>query len=229
MADYSIMIRDLPEDQRPRERLAAHGPQALSAAELLALLLRSGTAKESVIRLAERLLAQFGSLKGIAGATLNELAQVKGIGPAKAAEVIAAVELGKRLATFVDTPRPVIRCPEDIANLVAPEMRYLRQEQFRVLMLDTRNQVLQNRVATQGSLNSSIVDCREVFREAIGANCAAVAVCHNHPSGDPSPSPEDLTVTKRLVEAGKLVGIEVVDHLIIGDGRWVSLRERGHI
>jgi DNA repair protein RadC len=227
MSDYSVMIRDLPADQRPRERLAAYGPQALSTAELLALLLRSGTAQESVIRLAERLLAQFGSLKGVATASLAELAQVRGIGPAKAAELTAAVELGKRLAAFVDAPRPVIRCPEDIANLVGPEMRYLPQEQFRVLFLDTRNQVLRMKTATQGSLNSSIVDCREVFRDAVSANCAAVAVCHNHPSGDPTPSPEDIAVTKRLVQAGQLLGIEVVDHLIVGDGRWVSMKQQG--
>lgn len=227
MADYTVMIRDLPQDQRPRERMLAHGPQALSTSELLALLLRSGTAQESVIRMAERVLAEFGSLKGIASASVHDLSRVKGIGPAKAAELAAAVELGKRLAAFVDGARPVIRSPEDLANLVAPEMRYLRQEQFRVLMLDARNQVLRTRVATQGNLTSSIVDCREVFREAIAANCAAVAVCHNHPSGDPSPSPEDLAVTRRLAEAGKLLGVELVDHLIIGDGRWVSLKAQG--
>ncbi len=225
--EYSVMIRDLPADQRPRERLAAYGPEVLSTAELLALLLRSGRAQESVIRLSERVLAHFGSLRGIAGATFAEFVQVRGIGPAKAAEVLAAVELGKRIAAFVDSPRPVIRCPEDLANLLGPEMRYLRQEQFRVVLLDTRNQVLRSRVATLGSVNSSIVDCREVFREAVSASCAAVAVCHNHPSGDPTPSAEDVSVTKRLFEAGKILGIDLVDHLIIGDGRWVSMKERG--
>jgi DNA repair protein RadC len=229
MAEYCLMIRDLPADERPRERLTAYGPQALRSAELLALLLRSGTKEESVIRLGERLLSHFQSLKGLATATADELVQVKGIGPAKAAELMAAFELGKRLAASVDGPKPTIRCPEDIANLVGPEMRYLQQEQFRVLFLDTRNQVLRVRMATQGGLNSSIVDCREVYRDAIGANCAAVAVCHNHPSGDPSPSAEDIAVTKRLVDAGKLLGVDLIDHVIIGDGRWVSLRERGVI
>jgi DNA repair protein RadC len=229
MAEYSVMIRDLPAEQRPRERLAAHGPQALSTAELLALLLRSGTQQESVLRVAERLLANFASLKGIATASVAELAAVRGIGPAKAAELVAAVELGKRLAAFVDSPRPIIRCPDDIANLVAPEMRYLRQEQVRVLLLDSRNQVMQTRVVTQGGINSSIVDCREVFRGAIAASAAAVAVCHNHPSGDPAPSAEDLAITRRLVDAGKLLDIPLVDHLIIGDGRWVSLKAQGEI
>src|SRR5437763_753918 len=171
----------------------------------------------------------FGSLKGIATASIPELAKMKGIGPAKAAELVACVELGKRLAAFVEAPRPVIRCPEDIANLLSPEMHYLQQEQFRVLLLDSRHQVLRSRVATQGSLNSSIVDCREVFRDAIGANCAAVAVSHNHPSGDPSPSAEDVAVTKRLLEAGRILGIDLIDHLIIGDGRWVSLKAQGVI
>jgi DNA repair protein RadC len=227
MPEYSIMIRDLPADQRPRERIAAYGPQALSTAELLALLLRSGTAQESVIRLAERLLAEFRSLRGLAAASVAELSRVRGIGPAKAAELVAAIELGKRLAASVEGARPLVRCPDDIANLVAPEMRYLQQEQFRVLFLDTRHQVLRVKVATQGSLNSSIVDCREVYREAIGANCAAVAVCHNHPSGDPSPSPEDIAVTRRLHDAGRIIGIDLIDHVIIGDGRWVSLKQQG--
>lgn len=225
--EYNIQMRQLPAEMRPRERLAANGPQALSTGELLAILLRSGSRGESVLRLAERIITQFGSVKGVASATLLELSQVKGVGMAKAAQLMAAVEIGKRLSTYVDAPRAVIRSPEDLANLVSYDMRFLPQEQFKVFLLDARHQVLRERVATSGGLMSSLVDCREVFREAIGANCAAVAVCHNHPSGDPTPSAEDISITRRLNEAGKLLGVDLLDHVIIGDGRWVSMKQRG--
>lgn len=227
MPDYQPMIRDLPRDQRPRERLLSFGASALSDTELLAIMLRAGSASESVIRLAERLLSHFQSLKGLAQASADDLATLKGIGPAKAAEILACLEIGKRLAAYTDAPRPCIRSPQDVYQIVGAEMRYLSQEQFRTLSLDTRNGVIRSRMVTQGSLNSSIVEAREVFREAISCNAASIIGVHNHPSGDPSPSQEDIALTKRLVEAGQIVGIEFLDHLVIGDGKFVSLKERG--
>jgi DNA repair protein RadC len=227
MSEYQPMIRDLPRDQRPRERLASFGVSSLSDTELLAILLRVGSAKESVIRLAERLLSHFGSLKGLAQASADDLQETKGIGEAKACELLAALEIGKRLAAFTDAPRPTIRCPQDIYQLVGTEMRFLSQEQFRTLSLDTKGGVIRSRTVTQGSLNASIVEAREVFREAIACNAASLIAIHNHPSGDPTPSQEDVSLTKRLVTAGDIIGITVLDHLVIGDGKWISLKERG--
>ncbi|MDQ2732422.1 MAG: DNA repair protein RadC, partial [Armatimonadota bacterium] len=213
MSTYQTMIRDMPRDQRPRERLLAIGASALSDTELLAILLRVGSAQESVIRLAERLLHHFGSIKGLAQASPDQLAEVKGIGPAKACEILSALELGKRLAAFTDAPRPSIRSPQDVYTLVGTEMRYLAQEQFRTLCLDTKGGVIRARTVTQGTLNASIVEAREVYREAITCNAASLIAIHNHPSGDPSPSQEDISLTKRLVEAGKILGVECLDHL----------------
>ncbi|HET6383097.1 MAG TPA: DNA repair protein RadC [Armatimonadota bacterium] len=227
MSEYQTMIRDLPQNQRPRERLLEFGASALSDTELLAILLRVGSARESVLRLAERLLHHFGSIKGIAQATAVDLSEVKGIGPAKSTELLAAIELGIRLSRFSEAPRPTIRSPQNVYDLFGSEMRYLSQEQFRTLSLDTKGGVIRSRTVTQGSLNASIVEAREVFREAISCNAANLIAIHNHPSGDPSPSQEDISLTKRLVEAGKVIGIGVLDHLIVGDGKFVSLKERG--
>ncbi len=222
-----VLIRDLPEDERPRERLIAYGPEALSNAELLAILLRTGVAGVSACGLAERILSQFRGLRGVAQASVDTLAQVNGLGPAKAAQIKAAFELGKRNAVFVDAARPQIRSPQDVVNLVLPELIGEQREHFRALLLDTRNQVLRIRTISIGSLNASVIHPREVFKEAVTQSAAAIIATHNHPSGDPSPSPEDIAVTRRLVEAGRILGIEVLDHVVLGDGRWVSLKERG--
>ena len=227
LSEYQILIRDLPADERPRERLLAYGAAALSNTELVAILLRAGTAQESVLRLSERLLHRFENIRGLAQASPADLTQVHGIGPAKSAELLAALELGKRLAAFVDAPRPTIHGPQDVYQLVGVEMRYLGQEQFRTLCLDSRGGVIRSRTVTQGTLNASIVEAREVYREAISCNASTVIAVHNHPSGDPAPSQEDVSLTKRLVESGKVIGIDLVDHLVIGDGRWVSMKERG--
>lgn len=224
---YSPLIRELPAEERPRERLTLYGPEALSAAELLAILLRTGVAGLSAVGLAGRLLSHFGSLRGIAQASTTELAGINGLGAAKAAQLKAAFELGKRNALFVDAPRPVIRSPQDVANLLLPELAGELREQFRALLLDTRNQVLRVRTISIGSLNASIIHPRELFREAIANSAAALIAAHNHPSGDPTPSPEDIAVSKRLVEAGKIIGIDVLDHVILGEGRYISLKERG--
>ena len=224
---YSLAIKDLPPEERPRERLSKHGPEALSTPELLAILLRSGTVRESALDVAEGIVGHLGGLRGLADATIEQLSQIRGVGVVKATEIRAAVELGKRISAFTHEARPVIRCPADVSQLVMSELRHEAREQFRVLLLDTRNQVTRVSTVSVGSLTESIVHPREVFREAIRHSSAALIAVHNHPSGDPTPSPEDIQVTQRLAEAGRLVGIELLDHVIVGDGRYVSLKERG--
>lgn len=224
--DYSPMIRDLPEDLRPRERLTYAGAASLSTAELLAIVLRVGNQGESAIRLAERMLAQFDGVIGLAQASFDELCQVRGIGMAKAAQMQATVELGRRLAAAAPMERPQIRTPADVANLVMLEMSLLEQEQLRTLLLDTKNRVTRVETVYTGSLNAAVVRVGEVFKAAVRANSASIVVVHNHPSGDPTPSPEDVRVTEAIVAAGKLLDIGVLDHVVIGRGRYVSLKER---
>ena len=227
METYRAIIRDMPEEERPRERLAKLGPEALANAELLAILLRTGTAKESAIGLANRLLSKFEGLRGIAGATVEELSEVPGLGLAKAAQLKAAFELGKRLAASSDDDKPTIRCPADAANLVMEQLRYQDREHLVALFLDIRNRVIGQKTVSVGSLHANIVHPREVFKDAIARSAAAIIVAHNHPSGDPSPSEEDCNVTARLKEAGSLIGIQLLDHIIIGAGKFLSLKERG--
>lgn len=225
--EYTPMIRDMPLMERPRERFMQVGPRAMSTTELLAITLRTGVGGENVLRLAERLLAHFNGLSGLARATVRELMTVKGIGPAKAVEIKAALELGRRLLAAAPEERPRVTSPGDAANLLMTEMMLLEQEQLRVMLLDTRNHVLDVHTVYQGSLNTSVVRVGELFRHAIKANAAAIIVTHNHPSGDPAPSPEDVHVTRQIVRAGKLLDIELLDHIIIGRQRYVSLKERG--
>lgn len=226
-AEYHPTIKELPSEERPRERLLHYGANALSNAELLAIILRTGTRDENVIVVAQRILAAFGSLGGLVRASTSEMMGKKGLGPAKVAQVKAAMELGRRLLIESPEERPQIRSPADAANLVMSEMAYLEQEHLRVMLLDTKNRVLDTKRVYQGSLNTSLIRVAEIFRDAIRANCASLIVLHNHPSGDPTPSPEDVAVTKQIVEAGKLLDIDVLDHLIIGRQRFVSLKERG--
>jgi len=220
-------MRDMPASEQPRERMQSLGPAALSDAELLAILLRTGVAGRTVLDLARDLLVAHDGLLGLVRANLNELAQARGIGPAKAAQVKAGLELGRRLLLAAPEERPQVRSPEDVAALLMMEMGPLDQEQLRVLLLDTRHQVVRHVVVYQGNVSTSLVRVGEVFREAVRENCAAVIIVHNHPSGDPTPSPEDVAVTKEIVAAGRLLSIEVLDHLVIGHQRYVSMRERG--
>ncbi len=221
-----VTVKEMPTDERPRERLARMGAQALSTAELLAIILRTGVGGENVLAMAGRILAQFNGLAGLARADFSELAAVHGLGPAKSAQVMAALELGRRLMAEAPEERWQIRSPGDAARVLMPALGYLEQEQFAVLYLDTRNRVVAQEMLYKGSLNTSLVRIAEVFRGAVRRNCAALIVAHNHPSGDPSPSPEDVALTRRLIEAGKLLEIDVLDHLVIGQNRYVSLRER---
>jgi DNA repair protein RadC len=225
--EYNLLIRDLPLDLRPRERMLYAGPGALSTAELLAIILRIGGRGENVIRMAERLLAQFSGVSGLAQATFDELCAAHGVGEAKATQIKAALELGKRLLVASPQERPQVRSPADVANLLMMEMGLLEQENLRTVLMDTKNFVLRVHTVYAGSLNTAVVRVGEIFREAIRANSAAIILAHNHPSGDPTPSPEDVRVTELIVEAGALLDIGVLDHLIIGRNRYVSLKERG--
>ncbi len=225
--EYHPTIKDLPAAERPRERLEKYGAGALSNAELLAIILRTGVGGENVLNLAARLLAKFGGLIGLAQASFSELCGEKGIGVAKAAQLKAALELGRRLLIASPEERPQVKSPADAANLMMIEMGMLEQEHMRLILLDSKNYVLDTPTIYIGSLNTSVIRVGELFREAIKQNCAAIIVVHNHPSGDPTPSPEDVAVTELIHQAGQLLDIDVLDHLIIGQQRYVSLRERG--
>ncbi|AUJ26128.1 hypothetical protein A21D_03088 [Virgibacillus dokdonensis] len=229
MTSMPIMIKDVPKDDRPRERLLKVGPGQVSNAELLAIILGSGTKSESVLSLSNRLLMHFEGLKLLNDATIEELIAIKGIGRAKGVLVLAAIELGKRMNGFQSGDRYVIRSPEDGADYIMEDMRVLNQEHFVALFLNTKNQVIHRQTIFIGSLNASIVHPREVFREAVKRSAASIIVAHNHPSGDPTPSREDIHVTRRLVESGKMIGIELMDHLIIGNRKFVSLKEKGYL
>ncbi len=220
-------IKDMRSDDRPRERLERQGPQSLSNPELLAILLGTGAPGLNAVQLAQELLDEFGGLPGLHKAEHDDLVKTRGIGPAKAAQLGAAVELGRRLAVSVPEDRPAIQSPEQAAELVMYEMGALSQEHLRVLLLDTRNQLIRIAEVYQGSLNTSLIRVGEVFRDAVRANAASVIVVHNHPSGDPSPSAEDVAVTRAMVDAGRLLDIEVLDHLVIGTGRFISLKSKG--
>ncbi|MCC6603333.1 MAG: DNA repair protein RadC [Anaerolineae bacterium] len=221
------MMRDMAEQNRPRERLLQVGERAVSTAELLAIVLRSGVPGENVLRLAERLLITFKDLPGLARASVAELTAVKGVGPAKAVEIKAALEIGRRLLTTAPEEKPRITSPADAANLLMSEMSFLDKEHLRLVLMDTRNRVLATPTIYIGSLNTSVIRIGELFRAAIKENAAAFIVAHNHPSGDPSPSPEDVAVTRQIVQAGSLLNIDVLDHIVIGHNRFVSLKERG--
>lgn len=224
-----LMIRDLHIDDRPRERLIKQGPQSLSNQELIAILLRTGTKHESALALANRVLVYFEKLHRLKHATLEEITSIKGIGQAKAVQLLAAVELGRRISQKQVDSRFTIRSPKDAASFLMPEMASLEQEHFVALYLNVKNQVIHKQTIFIGSLNSSIVHPREIFKEAIKRSAASIICAHNHPSGNASPSPEDIEVTKRLQEAGFILGIELIDHLIIGDYQYFSLKEQGYI
>ena len=220
-------ITDLPEEERPRERLARLGPQSLSNAELLAILLRVGVKGENAVQVGQRLLQDFGGLTGLHRADFQDVVAKHGLGPAKAAQIKAAIELGNRLRLEAPDERPAVHSPADAAVLVQYEMSALEQEEMRVILLDTRNRVLGIKQVYKGSTNSSQVRVNELFKDAIRVSAVSIVIIHNHPSGDPTPSPDDVAVTRAIVQAGKLLDIEVLDHLVIGRGRFVSLKDRG--
>jgi DNA repair protein RadC len=223
----SFTIHDLPLGERPRERLLKLGSEALSAQEILAVILGRGTRGESVMMTSQKLLSRFGNLKGVANASVEELIQTTGIGPAKATQIKAALELSRRLeADSSEKSQPVLKSPDDVAAEVRSRLKGKKKEHFLVLCLDTRNRLINHKLVSMGSLDTSIVHPREVFNEAISSCAASVIFAHNHPSGDPEPSKEDIELTKRLTRAGEILGIDVLDHVIICDKGYVSLKAR---
>ncbi len=226
----SFLIRDVPQDERPRERLRDRGAQALSNSELLAILLRVGRRNESVVTMSTRLLREFGGLKGLHQATFDELARQPGMAVAKTAQIKAALELGRRLQVESPEQRPVISGPEDVYNVVGSDMVFLDHEELRVLVLDTKNHVVHVESLYRGTVNSSHVRTAEVFREAVRRNQPGIIIVHNHPSGDPTPSPDDERTTRQLIEAGNALDIKVLDHIVVAHNertRVVSMKEMG--
>ena len=219
-------VREMPSEERPRERLATFGPRHLSNTELIAILLRTGSAGENVISQSSRLLSRFDGLRGLGKATYAELCAERGLSEAKTCQILAALELGRRFVSLAPEERATINCPEDVVNLLSAEMSALEQEHLRVLLLNTRNEVMGAEEIYIGNVNSSVVRPAEVFRPGIRANATSLVIVHNHPSGDPTPSGADVSITRDLVEAGKLLGMELLDHLVIGSGqRFVSMKE----
>ena len=227
--EHKMMIRDVHIADRPRERLIRQGAESLSNQELVAILLRTGTKEESVLVLANRVLSSFDKIQDLKHATIEEYTTVKGVGKAKAVQLLAAAEIGKRMYRKHSEGRYTIRSPEDAAAYLMTDMSSLTQEHFVVLFLNVKNEIIHKETIFIGSLNSSIVHPREIYREAVKRSAASIICAHNHPSGNPSPSPEDIDVTKRLLEAGSLMGIELLDHVIIGDHQFISLKEKGYM
>ena len=221
------LIRDFPAGERPRERLCAYGAGSLSNAELMAILLRTGLKGENVLAFSHRLLAEFKGLDGIARASYDDLCEQRGISLAKACQLLAGIELGRRVASPDPRQLHKINVPADIASLLSAEMAYLPREELRVVLMNIKHQVVGIEELYSGSVNSALVRPAEVFGSAVKKNCPAIAVVHNHPSGDPTPSDEDIETTAKLVEVGRLLEIDLVDHVVIGHGKFVSMRERG--
>ncbi|HSP55389.1 MAG TPA: DNA repair protein RadC [Dehalococcoidia bacterium] len=225
--EYLPMIRDMPADERPRERLRDRGPESLNNAELLAILLRTGGNGENVLSLAQRVMARVESVASLGRVTLADLCAIKGIGEAKAAQILAGIELGRRIVSALPETRSVIRCSDDVDRLLRAEMVDQEQEHLKVVLLNTRQQVMGVRTAYIGSVHSAVVRVSELLRAAVRENCPNIILVHNHPSGDPSPSPDDVAMTKHVVEAGKMLNIDVLDHVVVARGGYVSLKERG--
>ncbi|MCF0147513.1 MAG: DNA repair protein RadC [Clostridium sp.] len=226
----SIKIIDIPEEERPVEKLLINGPEALSNPELLAVILRTGTRGENIISLSTRIISEFNGLDGLLDAGINEITNIKGVKNIKASQIMAMGELVRRINKLnVLKSGKVISSPSDIANHVMKEMVVLKQEVLKLIMLDTKNNIIGIKDLFKGSLNTSIVHPREIFKEAIKKSSSSIIICHNHPSGDPTPSKEDINITIRLKECSKIMGIDLLDHLIIGKDQYVSLKEKGII
>lgn len=228
--ERNYTIKELPMTERPREKLYINGPEALSNEELIAIIIRTGNKNDSAIDLARKILSRDNrGLISLRDTTLQELMEIKGVGECKAAQILAAIELGKRI-NYKDALNKVkINEPTTIANLYMDEMRYLQKEHFKVLLLDTKNQIIVTEEISVGTLNASIVHPRDVFKVAIKRNANSIILIHNHPSGDPTPSNEDINITNRLIDSGNLIGIKVLDHIIIGDNRYISFKEKNLI
>lgn len=222
----NFTIREMPPSERPRERLIQHGPRALSNSELLALILRTGTPSENVLSLSNRLLSRF-DLHTLARTTVPELKSIPGIADVKACQIAAIFELARRFSSLSSDSRPTLTSPHTCFSLTAPRLSGLKQEHFICLYLDTKNRLIREETISIGTLDANVVHPREVFKGAVSYSASSIIFVHNHPSGDPEPSEEDIAITRTLVEAGRLMGIDVLDHLIVGDSSFVSLKERG--
>lgn len=227
MKESSFTVHDLPKAERPRERLKQFGPEALSAQELLALIIGRGVSKKSVITIAQELLVKFGNIKAISEATIEELSQIKGIGFAKAVQIKACFELGKRKDLEPELKDFDIKDPQSVVKAIRASIKDKAKEHFKLILLNARNKILGVSTISIGSLNASIVHPREVFKDAIVHSAYSVVLAHNHPSGDPEPSEDDLTITKRFIEAGKILGIHVTDHIIISKNGFFSFKDKG--
>lgn len=227
--EYRFTIKEMPEDERPREKLIKYGAESLSDAELLALIIRIGNKKRTAVELSQDIYNQFGGLKSLNYLTIKQMKEINGIGTVKAVQIRALVELSKRMASLNREDREVVKTPADVVKLLMQELRYLTQEVFKIILLDIKNQIISMPVISKGGLSSSIVHPREVFKEAIKHSSAAIILVHNHPSGVPEPSRDDINITMKLVNAGKIIGIDVLDHIIIGDGIFVSMKEKEFI
>jgi len=227
--DSSFTVRDLPRQERPRERLQKFGPEALSAQELLALVIGRGIPKKSVMSIAQELLVKFGNVRAISHATIEELSQIRGIGLAKAAQIKACFELGKRQDLEPESIDFDIKDPQSVVKAIRASIKDKAKEHFKLILLNPRNRIIGISTISIGTLNASLVHPREVFKDAITHSAASVVLPHNHPSGDPEPSEDDIKITKKLVESGKILGIEVIDHIIIGKNNFCSYKERGLI
>jgi len=223
---YNVTISDLPESERPREKMYKMGPKALSNAELLAIILRTGIKNQSALNLAYKILSKHNGLRFLVNTTVEELSQIDGIGLAKATQLMAAAELGRRISQYKTDDEIYIRCPKDAAELLMEDMRYLNKEHMKVILLNIKCKVISVEEISVGSLSSSLAHPREIFIPAVKKSSAAIIMVHNHPSGDPHPSKDDVDLTKRIYEAGKILGIELYDHIIIGNGNYVSLKEK---
>jgi DNA repair protein RadC len=228
--ENSLKIKDIPQNERPKEKLLTYGAESLSNSELLAIIIRTGTQGENVLQLCSRLLSELEGLDGILDASFNDIISIKGIKDGKASQILALSELFKRFRTLKAINKDIkITSPKDLANLLMGEMNELNQEVLKVILLSTKNIVIGIKDVFKGSLNTSVVHPREIFKQAINKNSAAIIICHNHPSGDPTPSKEDINITLRIKECGNIMGIQLVDHIIIGKKKFVSLKERGLI
>ena len=224
--ETNFTIKELPAEERPREKLLKKGSRYLSNAELLALIIRTGNKNRTAVELAQDVLNFYGGLEGIQDLSCEEFKSINGIGTAKAAQIRAVIELSHRISNLKNSKRDLVSNPIQAAELLAGEMRFLKQEVLRVILLDVKNKVIAAPEISRGGLSSSIVHPREVFKEAIRRSSAALILVHNHPSGDPTPSADDLSITKKLVKTGKIIGIEVIDHIIIAGDKYLSFKEK---
>ncbi|MGM0437171.1 MAG: RadC family protein [Bacillota bacterium] len=225
--EYRCTIKELPEEERPREKLLKYGAERLSNAELLAVIIRLGIAKRTAVELSQDILNYFNGLKGLVELNVEELVKLKGVGTVKASQILALTELSKRIHSGSFKEQPAVQTPKDVASLIMPKIRFLKQEVFGLVLLDIKNKVIATPFISKGGLSSSIVHPREVFKVAIKRSSASIILFHNHPSGEATPSQDDIKITKRLIEVGELMGINVLDHIVIGDNEFNSMKEKG--